>query len=232
MMEDVQLRSALKILFVDDHEGIRNGIGQLLQQNDSCFDFIYASNCTQALEEAAKNPDIKVVVVDINLDGENGLALVPQIRKILMDAKFVVYTMYSDSPHIMQALKSKIDGYITKDAPLEELKKAIIAVNEGSIYYNKRASQIMHILLNTNSEDLSDKDVNIMNLVKNYKQLTKKEQEVFKLLAMNKNSREVSEILGKSEKTIINQRSNIYGKLNLHDRLDLIEAAKILGVIA
>ena len=93
MMEDVQLRSALKILFVDDHEGIRNGIGQLLQQNDSCFDFIYASNCTQALEEAAKNPDIKVVVVDINLDGENGLALVPQIRKILMDAKFVVYTM-------------------------------------------------------------------------------------------------------------------------------------------
>ena len=90
----------------------------------------------------------------------------------------------------------------------------------------------MHVLLNTNSEDLSDKDVNIMNLVKNYEQLTKKEQEVFKLLAMNKNSREISEILGKSEKTIINQRSNIYGKLNLHDRLDLIEAAKILGVIA
>lgn len=232
MKEEAQLRSALKILFVDDHEGIRNGIGQLLQQDDPLFDFIYASNCAQALDEAGKNPDIKVVVVDINLAGENGLSLVPQIRKTLEDAKFIIYTMYSDSPHIMQALKSRIDGYITKDAPLEDLKKAIVAVNEGNIYYNKRANQIMHVLLDTNAEDLNDNDARIMDLVKNYKRLSKKEQEVFKLLAMNKTSREAAEILGKAEKTIINQRSNIYGKLNLHDRMDLIEAAKILGVIA
>nr|WP_318682270.1 response regulator transcription factor [uncultured Treponema sp.] len=226
------MQSALKILFVDDHEGIRNGIGQLLQQKDSSFDFVYASSIAQAFEQADKNPDIDVVIVDINLDGENGLSLIHQIRKILSNAKFIVYTMYSDSPHIMQALKSRIDGYITKDAPLDELEKAIVSVTEGNIYYNKRANQIMHLLLDTHPDDLNDKDAHILELVNNYKNLSKKEQEVFKLLAMNKTSREVSEILGKAEKTIINQRSNIYGKLNLHDRFDLIEAAKILGVIA
>ena len=232
MKEEAQLQSALKILFVDDHEGIRNGIGQLLQQDDPLFDFIYASNCAQALDEAGKNPDIKVVVLDINLDGENSLALVPQLRKIFGNVKFIVYTMYSDSPHIMQALKSRIDGYITKDAPLEDLKKAIDAVNDGNTYYNKRASHIMNVLLDANAEDLNENDVWIMELIKNYKRLSKKEQEVFKLLAMNKTSREAAEILGKAEKTIINQRSNIYVKMNLHDRLDLIEAAKNLGVIA
>lgn len=226
------MQSALKILFVDDHEGIRNGIGQLLQQSDCQFNFVYASNAVQAIEQAEQNPDIKVVIIDINLDGDNGLNLIPQIKNILNQTKFIVYTMYADSSHIMQALKSRIDGYITKDAPLEELQKAIISVSEGNIYYNKRASQIMHVLLDSNTEELSDKDVHTLALVKNYKKLSKKEQEVFKLLALNKTSREVSEILGKAEKTIINQRSNIYGKLNLHDRLDLIEAAKILGVIA
>ena len=66
----------------------------------------------------------------------------------------------------------------------------------------------------------------------NYKMLSKKEQEVFKLLASGKTSKEIAEILGKAEKTIVNQRSNIYGKLDLHDRLDVIEAAQALGVIA
>ncbi|MDY4986022.1 MAG: response regulator transcription factor, partial [Treponema sp.] len=131
-----------------------------------------------------------------------------------------------------QALKSKIEGYVTKDSKLEELEKAIFAVADGNLYYNQRANQIMHLMLNKDNADQNDKDAHILSLVENYKMLSKKEQEVFKLLASGKTSKEIAEILGKAEKTIINQRSNIYGKLDLHDRLDVIEAAQALGVIA
>ena len=103
---------------------------------------------------------------------------------------------------------------------------------DGNLYYNQRANQIMHLMLNKNDADQDDKDAHILSLVENYKMLSKKEQEVFKLLASGKTSKEIAEILGKAEKTIINQRSNIYGKLDLHDRLDVIEAAQALGVIA
>ena len=232
MREEAQLQSALKILFVDDHEGIRDGLGQMFTLKNNSLEFVYASNFSQAEEMLEQNTDIKVAIMDINLDGENGLNLIPILRKIVPSLKVIVYSMYSDAIHIEQALKSKIEGYVTKDSKLEELEKAIFAVADGNLYYNQRANQIMHLMLNKDNADQNDKDAHILSLVENYKMLSKKEQEVFKLLASGKTSREIAEILGKAEKTIINQRSNIYGKLDLHDRLDVIEAAKALGVIA
>ena len=226
------MQSALKILFVDDHEGIRDGLGQMFTLKNDFLEFVYASNFSQAEEMLEQNTDIKVALVDINLDGENGLNLIPVLRKIVPSLKVIVYSMYSDAIHIEQALKSKIEGYVTKDSKLEELEKAIFAVADGNLYYNQRANQIMHLMLNKDNADQNDKDAHILSLVENYKMLSKKEQEVFKLLASGKTSKEIAEILGKAEKTIINQRSNIYGKLDLHDRLDVIEAAQALGVIA
>ena len=71
------MQSALKILFVDDHEGIRDGLGQMFTQKNNSLEFVYASNFSQAEERLEKNTDIKVAIVDINLDGENGLNLIP-----------------------------------------------------------------------------------------------------------------------------------------------------------
>ncbi len=226
------MQSALKIVFIDDHEGIRDGLGQMLTQKNAVLSFVYASNSVQALELSELNPDIQVAVIDINLDGENGLLLVSNLRRTIPDIKIIVYTMYSDALHIEQALKTGIEGYVTKDSKLDELEKAILTVADGGQYYNKRASQVMHLILNKDDAAENDRDAHLLRLVENYKTLTQKEQEVFRLLAMNRTSREIAEILGKAEKTIINQRSNIYGKLDLHDRLDVIEAAKALGVIA
>ena len=81
----------------------------------------------------------------------------------------IVYSMYSDAIHIEQALKSKIEGFVTKDSKLEELEKAIFAVADGNLYYNQRANQIMHLMLNKNDADQNDKDAHILSLVENYK---------------------------------------------------------------
>lgn len=171
------------------------------------------------------------MILDINLDNENGLELIPELRKIIPDLKVLVYTMYSDVLHIEMALKANIQGYITKDVKIDELAKALFTINEGGIYYNKRASQLMHSMIYKGTAILDDDFSQSVSLINNYKTLTKKEQEIFMLLAQGNSTLQIAESLRKAEKTVINQRSTIYSKMNLKDRLDLLNAARILGVI-
>lgn len=225
------MQSVLKILFVDDHSGLRDGLSYMLTQKNPHFSFIPASDDKDAIEILKKNSEIQNAIIDINLDGQNGLDLVDELRKINKNLNVMIYTMYSDPIHIEQALKVNIQGYVTKDIELEEFEKAILMVTSGMLYYNKRAVQVMQSLLNDKAVNTDDEFGKSIRLVENYKKLTKKEQEVFKLLAQNKNTTEIASILGKAEKTVINQKSMIYGKLDLHDRMDVIESARTLGVI-
>lgn len=223
--------SQLKILFVDDHEGLRDGMGVLLAQKNPRLYFVYASNKKEAVAAFNKNEDVSLAIMDINLDGEDGIELIGVLRELRSDLKVLVYSMYSDALHIERALKANIQGYVTKDAKLEELEKAIVTVADGGMYYNKRASQLMHTMLYKDTAVVDDEFSASVALIENYKTLTKKEQECFMLLAQGHTAAEVAAILKKAEKTVINQRSTIYSKLNLKDRLDLQNAARILGVI-
>lgn len=224
--------SVLKILFVDDHSGLRDGLGFLLSQNNPSLSFYNATTGEECLQILKNNPDILTAIVDLNLNGKSGIALIPQLREITPKLNIIIYTMFNDPVHIEESLKADIQGYVTKDAGIKELEHAIITVSEGNTYYNKITSQIMHSLLQRNSEpSKSRKNDSSISLFERYKSLTKKEQEVFALLAQKKETYEIAEVLKKSEKTVINQKSIIYQKLNIRDRLDLIENAKLLGVI-
>ena len=133
--------------------------------------------------------------------------------------------MYADPLHVEAALGAGVQGYVTKSASIEELESAILAVTTGGTYYDRTAAKIMQSLLAPPHEQ------NDTRPYMNYRSLTKKEQEVFALLAQKKDTKEIAQLLRKSEKTVINQRSLIYQKLDIRDRLDLIEYAKTLGVI-
>ncbi len=226
------MQSALKILFIDDHMGLRDGLGFLLSKKNPDFNFLYAASKEECIPLLNENKDIKIAIVDLNLNGQNGLLLIPDLRKIIPDLNILIYTMFNDPIHIEDSLKQNVQGYITKDAGIEELEVAIISLSKGNTYYNKTASQVMISLLNKNNPIQNSKTENsTIVLFDNYKNLTKKEQEVFLLLAQKKETYEIAEILHKTEKTVINQKSLIYQKLNIRDRLDLIENAKLLGII-
>ena len=227
------MQSRLKILFLDDHEGLRDGIGFLLSKENENIDFCYASNIEESLSLLQNNPDISLAIVDLNLDGEDGLKSIDQLRKIKEKLPVIIYTMYSDPIHIENALKADIQGYITKNSKTEELLKGIELVATGSNFYNAAASKILQTMISgnnkTNTKENKDKNDSAILFVK-YKALTKSEQKVFYLLAQKKEPEEVAKTLGKSIKTVINQRSIIYQKLNISDRLDLIEYAEKLGL--
>ena len=228
------MQSRLKILFLDDHEGLRDGIGFLLSKENENIDFCYASTIEESLSLLQNNPDISLAIVDLNLDGEDGLKSIEQLRKIKEKLPVIIYTMYSDPIHIENALKADIQGYITKNSKTEELLKGIELVAGGSNFYNAAASKILQTMISgnnnkTNTKENKDKNDSAILFVK-YKALTKSEQKVFYLLAQKKEPEEVAKALGKSIKTVINQRSIIYQKLNISDRLDLIEYAEKLGL--
>lgn len=239
MKEGQPLQSQFKILFIDDHAGLRDSLTFSLTQKNPEFLFYNAGNKKEAVERLNATSDISIAIIDLNLNGENGLSLIDELRSINSEIKIIVFTMFNDAMHIEKALKKDIQGYITKDMKLSEIEKAIISVREDNIYYCKDAQKIMHELMqNTKAEKIggfSESNINSKEkdsiIFANYKTLSKKEQEVFLLLAEKKDIFEVAKTLNKSEKTILNQRTAIFQKMNISDRLELIEKAKILGVI-
>ncbi len=236
------MQSQLKILFIDDHSGLRDSLSYLLERKNSSFKFYLAGDSERAAVCLKANPEIQIAVVDLNLNGEDGLDIIDKLRQLRPDIKIIIYTMYNDPIHITQSLKKDIQGFITKDLDVDEVEKAILSVNQGSLFYCKAAQTVMHELLNKSSNgssggfsnsgsEASGSQQNNETLFKNYKSLTKKEQELFELLAQKKDIDEAAEILNKSQKTIQNQKSIIYQKMNLRDRLELVDAARQLGVI-
>ncbi len=226
------MQSQLKILFVDDHSGLRDGISFLLSKENQNLKFYNASTKEEAVEILNNNSDIKNAILDININGESGLNFIDDFRKIVPQLNIIIYTMYSDMLHIEAALKKNIQGYITKDCEVREIEKAIEFVSNGSMYYNKVAKEVMQSLISRNKGSNTDyEELRIQELFENYKTFTPKEQEVFLLLAQEKSTSEIAKLLGKSEKTVINQKSIIYQKLGIKDRLELLRAARKLGVI-
>ena len=223
------MQSQLKILFVDDHVGLRDGMTQMLKNKDSSFDFVCASDYESALETLKENRGIKIVILDLNLDGRSGLELIPELKKLSPDISILIYTMFNDVIHVENSLLNGVQGYLTKDATIDELASAIITVAKGNSYFNKTATEMIQSMLNNHG-----RAHNITNdlsyLFDNYKSLSKKEREVFILLSQDMHVADIAKKLGKSEKTVINQRTEVYSKLDIKDRHDLLEKAKLLGL--
>ena len=231
------MQSQLKILFIDDHAGLRDSLSYLLEHKNSSFKFFLAGDAQRACVVLKSNSDINLAIVDLNLDGEDGLCAIDELRKINPEIKIIVYTMYNDPLHINEALQKNIQGFITKDLAVDEIEKAVLSVNDGNLFYCKDAQNVLYELVHkgsANSGGFHNEEGESKNsevVFKNYKSLSKKEQELFALLAQKKDVYEAAELLHKSLKTVQNQKSIIYQKMNIKDRLELVEAAKLLGVI-
>ena len=224
------MQSQLKILFVDDHVGLRDGMIQMLKNKDSSFDFVCASDYESAVETLKEERDIKIAILDLNLDGRSGLELIPEMKKLNPEISILIYTMFNDVIHVENSLLNGVNGYITKDATIDELATAITTVAKGNSYFNKTATEMIQSMLNNHG-----RAHNITNdltyLFDNYKSLSKKEREVFILLSQDMHVADIAKKLGKSEKTVINQRTEVYSKLDIKDRHDLFDKAKLLGLI-
>ncbi len=209
----------IKILVVDDHTVLRDGIKALLSLHDDIEIVGEASEGKEAIDKVRElNPD--VVIMDIAMPGMDGLEATRRIRKRNPDVKVLVLSQYDNREYIISCIKAGTSGYIPKRALGSELVSAIRSVNRGdSFLYPSAASALIDDYLNRPAGEDP------------YENLTAREREVLKLIADGHTSREIAEMLFLSLKTVLGHRAKVMEKLDLHNRTELIKFAMRKGLV-
>ena len=210
----------IRILIVDDHAIMRDGIRALLGLHDD-FEIVgEASEGKEALEKVLQLlPD--VVVMDIAMPGMDGLEATRRIKAKSPKVKTLILTQYDNREYIISCIKAGAAGYVPKRALGSELVSAIHAIHQGdSFLYPSAATALIQDYLQQSEGG------------EPYDRLTGREREVFKLVAEGHTSREIADMLFVSLKTVLGHRAKIMEKLNLHNRTELIKYAMRKGLVS
>jgi DNA-binding NarL/FixJ family response regulator len=212
----------IRILIVDDHDLVREGIRTMLEQEPG-FQVVGEVGDGQQAVRAARELRPDVVLMDLNLPGGlGGLEATEAILGELPAIRVIVLTQYEHREYIKRALRIGARGYLLKSSASSQLKEAIRAVHQGLRYLHPLvADELVELVSHGASLDTGN----------DYERLTRRERQVFKLLAEGKTSREIARDLGVSLKTAVTHRTNLMAKLNAHSRAELIRLALRWGVI-
>ncbi|MFH0913889.1 MAG: response regulator transcription factor [Chloroflexota bacterium] len=211
--------SKIRILVVDDHAIMRDGIRALLSLSDDIEIVGEASEGREAVAKAQQlRPD--VVVMDIAMPGLDGLEATRRIVKDNPSVKVVVLTQHDNREYILSAIKSGAAGYVPKKALGSELVSAIRAVKAGeSFLYPTAATALIE-------------DYRHQAEGEPYDRLTPREREILKLIAEGHTSQAIAKMLFISLKTVLGHRTKVMEKLDLHNRTDLIKYAIRKGLVS
>lgn len=200
----------IRVMLVDDHVLIREGIRQILELENDIQVICQAGDGKECYEKAVElKPD--VILLDINMPNTNGIETLRKLKDIGTDSKIVMLTIHDDKEYILRTLNLGADGYIIKDSNADSLIKAIRDVVEGKTYVQPRiASLVKNSIIQEDSNDTNLEKIN---------SLTRREYEVLTLIAEGLNNRDIANRMFISEKTVKNHVSSIFKKLELNDRV-------------
>jgi len=201
------------ILIVDDHPLVRRGIIDILSMNKIGEDIKETDNIADAMK-ALKGNQINIIMVDLHLGLENGFDLIEKAKELYNKLKYVILTSSSSLLDFRRAKQLDIDGYILKDAFVEDILYALNVIKRGGKFYSPR------FLENTlNGFEPIELQV-----------LTEREKEVLTQLSMGLTNAQISDVLYISEGTTKKHISNILSKLNMSNRIEaVLYARKLYG---
>ena len=211
----------IRILLVDDHDLVREGMRALLEKEDD-FSVVGEARDGEAAVRRARELMPDVVLMDISLPGGlGGLEATEAIRSERPGIKVILLTQYDHREYIRRAVKIGAHGYVLKRGGYRELESAIRAVVRGERYLHPSvAGELVEMV--ASGHGLDDDE---------YGRLTQREKQVFDLLIDGKTSREIAQYLGISLKTAMTHRTHLMTKLGLHSRSELIRYALRKGLL-
>jgi len=212
----------IRVLVVDDHTLVRDGIRALLALSADIEVVGEAGNGKEGLEKVkALAPD--VVLMDLAMPLMGGLEATRRIRKEFPGTKVLALTQYDDKDYIIPVVEAGARGFVTKMAAFAELATAIHAVYGGESYLSPTAAKALVDECQGRTFSETERD--------GYMRLTDREREVLKLLAEGYTGREIAQMLAISPKTVEWHRASVMEKLDIHNRTDLIRFAIRKGII-
>lgn len=199
----------MKILIVDDHGVVREGLGRLLGVHFDA-EILQAADVEAGLAiYAEQRPD--VVVLDLNFEGAGGLELLRRVTALDSKARIIVFSMHHEPVYASRALRGGALGYVTKSAPVDELITGIRAVAVGQSYIEPELAS-----------RLADRPVTSDDPLQS---LSNREVEILRMLGQGKSMTAISEHLGIAYKTVANICTQIKVKLGVDRTADLIRLA-------
>jgi NarL family two-component system response regulator LiaR len=197
----------IRILLVDDHEVVRQGVRAFFDVQEG-FEVIGEAESGAEAVKIVENLVPDVVLMDLIMPGMDGVEATRLVKNISPTSQIVVLTSYHDDEHIFPALKAGALSYILKDVKMDELADAVRKAARGEATLHPRvASRVIQELQGANKDDQGP-----------IADLTNREMETLKLIAQGMSNHEIAETLVISEYTVKGHVSNILSKLHLADR--------------
>lgn len=201
-------KESIKILIVDDHSLIRQGLMQILEIENDLEVVALAEDGEQAIQYCIiHKPDI--VLMDINMPKTNGVKALRRIKEINSTIKVIMLSIHDDVEYYRETESIGAEGFVLKDAEINNLIHAIKHVYNGGRYIDQR----LQAVIKSDESKHNERDMALSRA-----RLTKREYEVLELIAEGMNNKEIGEKLYISEKTVKNHVSNIFRKLDVNDR--------------
>ena len=209
----------IRIILVDDHYVVRNGIRALFDDEEEIEVIGEASNGLEAIAKVIElKPDI--AILDISMPQMNGLDAAAIINAEHSDTKTLIMSMHDNKDYILRSMEVGADGYLLKDSSKEEIVKAIKVVASGEKYYSGSVSGIivngyLNVVSNPGTSDIENKKGRI----------SKQEKSILAHLVHGRNSREIAENLTLSIRTVDNHRARMMKKLGVKNAVELVKMA-------
>ena len=206
---------SVRIMIADDHAVFRSGLKALLEKES---DFTVVGEAGTGIDtiRLANEKDFDILLLDINMPGVTGPAVAEEVLKKCKRVAIVILTMHDDEYYLQELFKIGVKGFVLKKSTGTDLIQAIRAVTSGKQYIDPSlASYVISPYVGGRNKKAPGRK----NL------LSPREQEVCSLLAYGHTNSEIAEKLFISERTVETHRANIFSKLNLKNRAELVRFA-------
>jgi DNA-binding NarL/FixJ family response regulator len=204
-----------KILIVDDHPMMREGLAQLIGNDPALEVCGEAGDANEAMQKVALlKPDL--VLTDITLPGKNGMELIKDLQTMHPAVLILVISMHDETLYVERVLRAGARGYIMKQEGGKKIAQAIRQVLNGQIYVSEKMSAKILEIFSGHRADVARSPV---------EKLTDREFEVFQLIGQGGETKQMADKLHLSTKTIEVHRANIKAKLQLNTMAELIRYA-------
>jgi DNA-binding NarL/FixJ family response regulator len=200
----------IKLVIIEDHTMVRE-MWKVLLSHDTGFRILADCGTISEAKKIIRSKKADVILLDINLAGDSGFDLMPEIMHYCADSKILVVSMHNILHYAKKVLRMGAMGYVTKNSTNQELVEAIRTVAAGKQYVCKEVSELF-----SNEHLYVDPDTPDINV------LSKRELEIVELVKKGKSSKEIAEKLEISLRTVEVHRYNILHKLNLKNTPALI----------
>ena len=208
-----------RILLVDDHQIIRDGLRGMIEEQEGYKVVAEASNGDQALDIIKERTDeIDLVILDINMPVMDGIECAKAISEKEYDVKILALTMLKEDQHIREMLEAGVQGYILKKSGEDELMKAIDQIMKGKHYFSEEATEVVLKQFMNKGKGDSTKGGGAM-------ELTEREIEVLSLIADEYTNQEIADELFISVRTVDAHRRNLMEKIGAKNTAGLVKYA-------